>query len=142
MRGMNDTKAVVLRWFLRASALFQLIYWGLSHLLFPGWYLRSIGRSPAELENGLVVLLMGEIGILSIGMAVATWILASDPARHLALLIVLYVVGAGSILVSLCHMAFGRGADGEWTTVVAIFLQLAVVTFLYPWPRRGAQGHH
>jgi hypothetical protein len=131
----DDTRLTLLRWVLRLVAVFQALFWGTTHLLFPAWYLRSIGADPARAADPLVLLFMNEIGVLVMGLAVATWIAASDPVRHVALVVVLYAVGVGSVAVSLWHVLVKGFAFGEWSTIVAIAAQLVIVSILYPWRR-------
>jgi hypothetical protein len=129
-------KATALKWFLRAAAAFQLLYWGVSHLFFPSWYLDSIGLHELARAPGPAVIFLNEIGVLTIGMAVATWILSLDPVRHFGIVPVLYVVAVGSVLSSLYHISTGLIGTAEWVTVLALVLQIAVVTALYPWRER------
>ena len=131
----DDTRLMLLRWMLRLVAVFQALFWGATHLFYPAWYLRSIGADGARATDPLVLLFMHEIGILVLGVAIATWIAASDPLRHVALIGVLYAVGVGSMAVSLWHLLLEGFAFGEWTTIVAIGVQLGIVTALYPWSR-------
>lgn len=131
----DSTRLTLLRWILRLVAVFQALFWGLTHLLFPAWYLRSIGADPARAADPLVLLFMNEIGVLVLGLALVAWIAATDPVRHVALILVLYAVGVGSVGVSLWHVLVKGFAFGEWTTIVAIAAQLVVVTLMYPWRR-------
>jgi hypothetical protein len=131
----DSTRLTLLRWILRLVAVFQALFWGLTHLLFPAWYLRSIGADPERAADPLVLLFMNEIGVLVLGLALAVWIAATDPVRHVALILVLYAVGVGSVAVSLWHVLVKGFAFGEWTTIVAIAAQLVVVTLIYPWRR-------
>jgi hypothetical protein len=133
----DDVRLTVLRWLLRLVAVFQALFWSATHLFFPAWYLRSIGADVARANDPLVLLFMNEIGVLVLGLAIATWIAASDPLRHAALVLVLMAVGVGSVCVSLWHILVKGFAFGEWTTVVAIGVQLALVAGLYPWSRLG-----
>jgi hypothetical protein len=135
----DDTRLILLRWTLRLVAVFQALFWGATHLFFPAWYLRLIGADGARAADPLVLLFMNEIGILVLGLAIATWIAASDPLRHVALIGVLYAVGVGSMAASLWHVLVKGFAFGEWTTIVAIGAQLGIVTGLYPWPRLKCQ---
>jgi hypothetical protein len=130
-----DMRLKALRFVLRLVAVFQAAFWGTTHLFWPAWYLRSIGADAARATDPLVLLFMNEIGVLVLGLAVATWIAASDPVRHVALVLVLCAVGVGSVCVSLWHVLVKGFAFGEWTTIVAIGVQLAVVAGLYPWSR-------
>jgi len=76
---------------------------------------------------------MHEIGVLSLGMALATWLLARDPIRNGILIFVLYFVALGSAGLSAYHILTSNLPPGEWFTVISIFVQLAMVSWLYPW---------
>ncbi len=118
---------------LRLSAVFQVGYWGLSHLFFPGWYLRSIGLVDLAADPGPTLLFMHEIGVLTLGIGLVTWLAASDVVRNFAIIAMLYVVGLGSVATSLYHILFQNMASGEWVTVAVIMIQLTLLTTLYPW---------
>ena len=87
---------------------------------------------------GPILIFMHEIGVLTLGIGVATMLAAKDQIRNFAIILMLYVVSLGSIGTSLYHILFFHVASGEWTTIAVIALQLAILTFLYPW--KNAQG--
>lgn len=126
-------KEKILKWFLRFAALFQIVYWSLSHLFFPRWYLNSVGMNELAQNPETVAIFMNEIGILTLGVGVATWLLSNKPKENIAIVIMLYIIGIGSISVSLYHVLVNKIASGELITVSAILFQLVVLTVLYPW---------
>jgi hypothetical protein len=126
-------KKSLLKWLLIISGAFQIVYWGVSHLFFPQWYLRSIGLSVLASEPGETLLFLHEIGILAIGIGIATILAAWNPIRNFAIIIVLYILGIGSMAVSLYHILFQNMASGEIVTVVIIGIQMLLLTFLFPW---------
>lgn len=126
-------KSNVLKWLLRLSAVLQVGYWSLSHLFWPSWYLRSVGMVELAANPGKSLIFIHEIGILTLGIGVATWLAARDPIRHLSIIILLYIVGLGSIAVSLYHILSQGTASGEWLTVGIISTQMVLLTVLYPW---------
>ena len=123
----------VLKWLLRLSAVLQVAYWSLSHLFWPGWYLWSVGMVELATDPGESLIFIHEIGILTLGIGFATWLAARDPIKHLSIIAMLYVVGLGSIAVSLYHMLSLGTASGEWLTVGIISAQMVLLTILYPW---------
>lgn len=125
------SRSFTLKAVLRASAVFQAVYWSGSHLFAPEWYLRSIGVS--DPATGFVRVALGEIGMLTLALAVGTWLLARDPAGNRPLLSVLLVAGTGSAAMSAFHLAEGTMPAGEWVTVSALVVQTALVAVLYPW---------
>ena len=126
-------KGTILKIFLIISGLFQIAYWGISHLFFPQWYLKSVGLVALAANPGTTIAFMNEIGTLTIGMGVATILAAINPVKNFVVIIMLYMVAAGSIAVSMSHIASGTMASGEWTTVVVIAVQLLLLSILYPW---------
>jgi hypothetical protein len=130
---MRDIKTLLLKWLLVLGGVVQIVYWGISHLFFPGWYLESIGMKALASDPGEVLIFLHEIGVLAVGFGIATILAARDPVKHFAIIVVLYVVGVGSVLTSLYHILFQGMASGEWATVVLITIQLVLLTILYPW---------
>lgn len=127
------SRITVLKWLLRLSALSQIGYWSLSHLFFPRWYLQSIDMTELAANPGESLIFIHEIGVLTLGIGIATWLAATNPVRHFFIIVMLYVVGLGSIATSMYHIFFYEAARGEWTTVAIIAVQVVLVTILYPW---------
>jgi hypothetical protein len=126
-------KKSILKWFLIVSAIGQIVYWSLSHLFFPAWYLRSVGMTILADDPGQSLIFIHEIGVLTFGMGIATLLAAFNPVKNIAIIITLYVVSLGSIAVSAYHIVFNNTASGEWMTIAVISAQLIIVTILYPW---------
>jgi hypothetical protein len=84
-------------------------------------------------KPGDVLIFMNEIGILTIGLGIATILAAFNPVKNIVIIIVLYVTSFGSIITSLYHILYKSVASGEWMTVFIILVQLIILTILYPW---------
>lgn len=106
---------------------------GLSHLFFPQWYLQSVGMKTLAANPGDVLIFMNEIGVLTVGIGIATILAAFNTVKNIAIIIVLYIISFGSILTSLYHILYKGMASGEWMTVIIIAIQLIILTVLYPW---------
>lgn len=130
---MKEAKSKILKWFLILSGIIQICYWGLSHIFFPQWYLQSVGMYSLALNPGDTLIFMNEIGVLTIGLGLATILAAYNPIKNIAIIIVLYVISTGSILTSVYHILLKGIAHGEWVTVIIIGSQLIILTALYPW---------
>jgi uncharacterized membrane protein len=130
---MVMNKQGILRILLIVSGVFQIGYWGISHLFFPKWYLQSVGLADLSLNPGSTVVFLNEIGILAVGMGLATILASFDPVKNIAIIIVLYIVGIGSIMVSLIHIIMGNMASGEWITIILLSIQIILLSILYPW---------
>ncbi len=128
-------KEKALKWFLIISGLIQICYWGISHLFFPQWYLRSIGLVDLAENPGTTIIFLNEIGVLTTGLGLATIIAALNPVRYFPLIAVLYLVAIGSMAVSVYHITTGNMVAGEWTTVIVLAIQIMILTLLYPWPK-------
>lgn len=130
-----NTRLMILKWFLKLSALLQVGYWSASHLFFPQWYFSSIGGNGLIQDDRYALLFMNEIGILTLGVGAATWLASYDPVKDRNIIITLYVVAVGSLCVSLYHILFQAVAPGEWATVIVLLVQLIILTVLSPWKR-------
>ncbi len=84
-------------------------------------------------DPGGSLIFLHEIGVLVVGMGIATILAARDPVKNIAIVAVLYIAGIGSVLTSLYHILFGGIASGEWVTVCVITVQLILLTIFYPW---------
>ncbi len=133
-------KKGILKWLLILSGIFQIAYWGISHLFFPQWYLQSIGLNDLAVNPGPTTVFLNEIGILAIGTGIASILAAFDPIKNLAIIIVLYVNGVGSIFVSLYNILIGKMTSGEWTTIIVILIQIILLSILYPWNELKKEG--
>jgi len=130
---MKELKSKILKWFLILSGIIQICYWGLSHLFFPHWYLQSVGMQTLASNPGNVLIFMHEIGILTIGIGLATILTAFNPVKNIVIIVALYVISIGSIMTSLYHILYKGVATGEWMTVIIISVQLIILSVLYPW---------
>jgi hypothetical protein len=138
---MRNIKALILKWLLVLGGAVQIVYWGISHLFFPQWYLRSIGMNDLAANPGGSLIFLHEIGVLAVGMGIATILAARDPVKNIAIIAVLYIAGIGSVLTSLYHILFGGMSSGEWVTVGVITVQLILLTFFYPWDSLNRHPH-
>jgi uncharacterized membrane protein len=127
------SRSVLLKYLLILSGIFQIGYWGVSHLFFPQWYLQSVGLTDLAANPGSTAVFLNEIGILTIGTGVASILAAFNPIKNIAIIIVLYINGIGSIFVSLYNILDGKMASGEWTTIIVILIQIVLLSILYPW---------
>jgi len=130
---MKNLKSTLLKWFLIVSGVIQICYWGISHLFFPQWYLHSVGMNALAENPGDVLIFMNEIGILTIGLGIATILVSFNPVKNIAIIIVLYLISFGSMVTSLYHILYKSTGGGEWMTVFIILIQLIILTILYPW---------
>ncbi len=127
------SKKRLLKYLLILSGIFQIGYWGVSHLFFPQWYLQSVGLTELAANPGSTTVFLNEIGILTIGTGIAAILAAFNPIKNFAIIIVLYINAVGSIFVSLYNILIGKMASGEWITIIVILIQVILLSILYPW---------
>ncbi len=130
---MKLTKSFLLKLLLVIGGAVQIIYWGLSHILFPEWYLQSVGLVDLSRNPGSTTVFLNEIGVLTIGSGVASILAALNPRANIYIIIMLYINGIGSIIVSFYNIIIGKMTSGEWTTIIIISIQMILLTILYPW---------
>ncbi len=130
---MRITKLGILKVLLIIAGIIQIGYWGISHLFFPQWYLQSVGLTTLAVNPGSTVVFLNEIGVLAIGMGLASILASIDPIKNFAIIIVLYIDGVGSMFVSFYHIMVGNMASGEWLTIIIIAVQMILLSILFPW---------
>ena len=119
--------------FLRLLAIVLFVYWGLTHLIRPEWYMVTImGITQYDPRNGYDVWSANLIGILNAGLAITIWRAANDPARYRIILDMILLVSAGTAIVFAVSI-LGRGiSPREWWNVGLIVGAMAVLWWLYP----------
>jgi len=123
---------MILKYFLIFSGIFQIIFWGLSHIFFPEWFLTSVANKDLSLLNVHTVFWVNEIGIFVIGIGIVTILAAFNPIKHYAIIILLFIVGFGCVGATLFQILV-RHASDEWSQVAIIIGQLSILAILYPW---------
>jgi hypothetical protein len=128
----------VLKWYLRLAAALQFCLWGVTHVFFPAWYLSNIAGKDPSLLTPQNLLVTQEIGVSAIALSLATFIAAAQPVRHYPVILMNYVIGLGSVAVTLNHILV-RHASEEWGHVATVLLLLAILTVLYPWKQLATE---
>ncbi len=118
---------------LRASAIFQLIFWSFSHWFFPKFFFTSLGVVNVNFDSGFAISQVNIIGALVFALAVATWLAANDPIRNRVVIQTLYVAGISCIGVFVYNIFVGNLPLKAIVNVFAIIFQLILVGVLYPW---------
>lgn len=126
-------KLRLLKIVLRASAIFQLIFWSFSHWFFPKFFFSSLGVVNVNFDSGFAISQVNIIGALVFGLAVATWLVANDPIRNRVVIQMLYVAGISCIVVFVYNISVGNLPPKALVNVFAIIFQLVLVGILYPW---------
>jgi hypothetical protein len=119
--------------FLRVLACVLFVYWGLTHLIHPEWYLvKMMGITQYDPSNGYDVWSANLMGVLNVAFAITIWRAASDPARYRIVLDMIILVSIGTVIVFVISI-LGRGISSrEWWNVGLIVGSIAVLGWLYP----------
>lgn len=122
----------ILTYYLRAISTIQFFLWGLSHIFYPKWYLTEIAGKDPGLLNAQNLLMVNEIGVSIIGISIATFIAASKPVKYYPIILMNFIIGLGSIGVTLYHILVRR-ASQEWGHIFTVLIMLLILAILYPW---------
>jgi hypothetical protein len=119
--------------FLRILAVVLFFYWGLTHLIYPQWYLVSLmGITQYDPGNAYDVWSANLMGVLNVSMAIAIWRAASDPRKFRLVIDMILMVSAGTVIVFV-HSILMRGISSrEWFNAALIVVAIIVLTILYP----------
>ncbi len=128
----KNLKSTLLSGYLRIVSLVQFLLWGVTHVFFPEWYLVHIAGKDPTLLTPQNLLMVNEIGVSVIAISVATWIAARDPVKHFPVILLNFIIGAGSIGVTLYHILV-RQASQEWGHIFTVLVMLGIIAVLYPW---------
>jgi hypothetical protein len=127
--------------FLRLLAIVLFFYWGLTHLIRPEWYLKSMmGIAQFDPSNGYDLWSANLMGVLNVAFAITIWRAASDPARYRIVLDMIFLVSIGTAIVFAISI-LGRGISArEWWNAGLIVASIGVLGWLYPREDPGKAG--
>ena len=78
------------------------------------------------------ILLVNEIGVMALAAGVVTLLASFNPVKNFNIIILLILMGLGSMGVTLYHILV-RQASQEWGHIITVLAQLVVLAILYPW---------
>jgi hypothetical protein len=123
----------LLPWILRLLALILFFYWGLTHLIHPEWYLKSImGILEFDPMDTFDIWSANLLGVLNIAFAITIWRAASDPIRYRIIIDMILIVSGGTVAVFIYSLIFRDLSSREWLNVILISGSIIVLFLLYP----------
>jgi hypothetical protein len=119
--------------FMKLLAIVLFVYWGLSHLIRPEWYMVSLmGITQFEPSNGYDMWSANLIGVMNIALAITIWRSAGDPVRNRLVLDVILFVSAGTVIVFALSILTRGISPREWWNVGLIVGAVVVLGWMYP----------
>lgn len=124
---------------MKILAVVLFVYWGLTHLIYPEWYLVTVmGIHQYDPTNAYDVWSANLMGVLNAAFAITIWRAASDPVRFRIIIDMILLVSFGTLFVFV-HSILLRGiSPKEWYNVALIIGSIGILLVLYPRRRRTA----
>lgn len=121
--------------FLKLLALILFFYWGLTHLIYPEWYLLTVmGITHYDPANTYDVWSANLMGVLNIGFAITIWRASYDPVKFKIIIDMILIVSIGTLLVFIYSLLFRDLSPREWLNVGLIAGSIVILLLLYPKP--------
>lgn len=119
--------------FLKILAIVLFVYWGLSHLIKPEFYLITLmGISQFDPSNAYDMFSTNLLGVLNIALAYGMWRASANPAKFRFVIDMVIIVSIGTIIIFIISIT-GRGiSPREWTNVGLIAVTTGILFALYP----------
>jgi len=119
--------------FMRLLAIVLLVYWGLSHLIRPEWYMVGLmGITQFDPSNGYDMWSANLIGVLNVTLAITIWRAAGNPVRNRLIIDMILLVSAGTVIVFVLSILTRGISPREWWNVGLIIGAMLVLGWLYP----------
>jgi len=122
---------------LKILAVVLFFYWGLTHLIYPEWYLVTImGITQYDPSNAYDVWSANLMGVLNVSVAIALFRASSDPFKFRLVVDMILMISIGTVIVFV-HSILMRGiSPREWINVALIVGAIIVLLILYPKGKR------
>jgi len=118
---------------LRLLALVLFFYWGLTHLIYPEWYVVSLmGIAQYDPADVYDVWSANLLGVMNIAFAITIWRAAAEPSRFKIIIDMILMVSAGTLIVFVFSLLLRGLSPREWINVALIAVALIVLLILYP----------
>jgi hypothetical protein len=125
----------VLQIVLLAIGLFLLLWWPLSHWLYPVWYHTVLGfEDPAQYADNALIKVIGTAGFFP---ALLLFFAAINPLRNRDIVKVLIINGLVGGIATSYLIATGQFPARESLNVLLYFAAALGMTILYPWKLSG-----
>ena len=132
----TSARYLLLRSVLCLSGLTEIIYFTSSHWFYHRAFFNFLGIYGADLESPFVQSQLQLIGLLVLGYALMTFLIASDPMRYRPLMAVIFVIGIGCIAIFIGWVIAGTLPPMFLVNAALLAVQLTAVGVLFPWKRK------
>jgi hypothetical protein len=121
---------------LLAAVLF--VYWGLSHLIYPEWYIiRLMGISQYDPTNAYDLFATNLLGVLNVALAITIWRASADPARYRIIIDMVLIISAGTLAVFVFSILRRGISQLEWLNAALIAVAMLALLVMYPRSEKG-----
>jgi len=125
---------------LRLLAIVLFFYWGLTHFIYPEWYLVSVmGIDQYNPSDTYDVWSANLMGVLNVALAITVWRAASQPAKYRIIIDMVLMVSIGTLIVFIFSLVLRDLSSREWINVALIAGAIIVLFVLYPRKATAAQ---
>jgi len=119
--------------FLKILAVILFFYWGLTHLIYPEWYLVTImGITQYDPSNTYDTWSSNLLGVMNVAFAITIWRASSDPVRFRIIIDMILLVSFGTLIVFVIGLLMRGLSVREWINVALIAGSIVILLFLYP----------
>jgi hypothetical protein len=122
----------ILKFIMRTSALIEVAYFTASHWFFPVYFFNALGIYEDELNSLFVINQLKLIGAMVLGIAIITWVAASDPLKYRDIIQALLFMGSVVVAIFIYDVTLKVPVQFI-VNAVLIGSQVFIVSFLYPW---------
>jgi hypothetical protein len=118
---------------LRLLAIVLFFYWGLTHFIYPQWYLVSImGIDQYNPLDTYDVWSANLMGVLNVALAITVWRAATQPAKYRIIIDMVLMVSIGTLIVFVFSLVLRNLSPREWINAGLIAGAIVVLFALYP----------
>ncbi len=126
---------------LKILAVVLFVYWGLTHLIYPEWYLRTVmGITQYNPNDAYDVWSANLMGVLNVSLAIAIWRAAADPRKFRLVVDMVLMVSVGTVIVLVFSILLRGISPREWLNVAMILAAIVVLWILYPRDAKPGAG--
>lgn len=125
---------------LRLLAVVLFFYWGLTHLIYPEWYLVSVmGIEQYNPSDTYDVWSANLMGVLNVALAITLWRAAADPSKYRIIIDMVLIVSIGTLIVFVFSLIIRELSSREWINVALIAAAIVILFALYPKNRKSLE---
>lgn len=123
---------------LRILAVVLFFYWGLTHLIYPEWYLvKLMGVTQFDPVDTYDAWSANLMGVLNVAFAITIWRAASDPVKFRIIIDMILMVSIGTIIVFVISLVARDLSPREWINTGLMAGTVILLIVMYPKPVRS-----